>query len=30
VFAPDDRDRHLLVFHSSAPRQIFGTISGAF
>ncbi len=30
VFAPDDAAGSILVFHSSAPRQIFGTISVAF
>ncbi|WP_256731396.1 TonB-dependent receptor [Sphingomonas sp. dw_22] len=30
VFAPDDAAGNLLVFHSSAPRQIFGTIGYAF
>jgi iron complex outermembrane receptor protein len=30
VFAPNDRTGTILVFHSSAPRQFFGTISGAF
>ncbi|WP_312163984.1 TonB-dependent receptor domain-containing protein [Phenylobacterium sp.] len=27
VFAPDDAAGSILVFHSSAPRQIFGTLS---
>lgn len=30
VFAPDDATGTVLVFHSSAPRQVFGTISAAF
>ncbi|MES2290741.1 MAG: TonB-dependent receptor [Pseudomonadota bacterium] len=30
VFAPDDATGTILVFHSSAPRQIFGTFSVAF
>ncbi|MFA6116771.1 MAG: TonB-dependent receptor [Sphingomonas sp.] len=30
VFAPDDASGTILVFHSSAPRQVFGTISAAF
>ena len=30
VFAPTDPTGALLVFHSSAPRQFFGTISAAF
>ncbi|WP_243652479.1 TonB-dependent receptor [Novosphingobium sp. PhB165] len=30
VFAPDDAAGTLLVFHSSAPRQIFGTLGVAF
>jgi iron complex outermembrane receptor protein len=30
VFAPDDAAGSILVFHSSAPRQIFGTISVDF
>ncbi len=30
VFAPDDAPGTLLVFHSSAPRQFFGTIGFAF
>jgi iron complex outermembrane receptor protein len=30
VFAPDDAPASILVFHSSAPRQVFGTISLAF
>jgi iron complex outermembrane receptor protein len=30
VFAPNDPTGTILVFHSSAPRQFFGTISGAF
>jgi iron complex outermembrane receptor protein len=30
VFAPDDAAGTLLVFHSSAPRQIFGTVGFGF
>ena len=30
VFAPDDAAGTILVFHSSAPRQFFGTLSAAF
>ena len=30
VFAPDDKSGSILVFHSSAPRQVFGTLSIAF
>jgi iron complex outermembrane receptor protein len=30
VFAPNDPTGTLLVFHASAPRQIFGTISFAY
>jgi iron complex outermembrane receptor protein len=30
VFAPDDAAGTLLVFHSSAPRQVFGTLGLAF
>ncbi len=30
VFAPDDAAGTILVFHSSAPRQVFGTISFEF
>jgi len=30
VFAPDDATGSVLVFHSSAPRQVFGTFSVAF
>ncbi|MEJ0099106.1 MAG: TonB-dependent receptor [Pseudomonadota bacterium] len=30
VFAPDDATGTILVFHSSAPRQVFGTVSLAF
>ncbi|MEP7299503.1 MAG: TonB-dependent receptor [Burkholderiales bacterium] len=30
VFAPTDPTGTILVFHSSAPRQVFGTISTAF
>lgn len=30
VFAPTDPAGTILVFHSSAPRQVFGTISAAF
>lgn len=30
VFAPDDAAGTILVFHSSAPRQVFGTLSLAF
>ncbi len=30
VFAPNDPAGTILVFHSSAPRQVFGTISAAF
>jgi len=30
VFAPTDAAGTILVFHSSAPRQVFGTISTAF
>jgi iron complex outermembrane receptor protein len=30
VFAPDDATGSLLVFHSSAPRQVFGTIGFEF
>ncbi len=30
VFAPDDAAGSLLVFHSSAPRQVFGTIGFDF
>jgi iron complex outermembrane receptor protein len=30
VFAPNDPTGTIIVFHSSAPRQIFGTISYAY
>jgi iron complex outermembrane recepter protein len=30
VFAPNDPAGTIVVFHSSAPRQFFGTISAAF
>ncbi|WP_059150984.1 TonB-dependent receptor [Novosphingobium barchaimii] len=30
VFAPDDAAGSIVVFHSSAPRQVFGTIGFAF
>jgi iron complex outermembrane receptor protein len=30
VFAPTDPTGTIIVFHSSAPRQFFGTISAAF
>jgi iron complex outermembrane receptor protein len=30
VFAPDDAAGTVLVFHSSAPRQVFGTVGFAF
>ncbi|WP_325489233.1 TonB-dependent receptor [Sphingomonas sp.] len=30
VFAPDDAAGTILVFHSSAPRQVFGTLSANF
>lgn len=30
VFAPDDAAGGILVFHSSAPRQVFGTIGFEF
>ncbi|WP_341897001.1 TonB-dependent receptor [Sphingobium sp. YR657] len=30
VFAPNDPTGSILVFHSSAPRQVFGTIGVAF
>ena len=30
VFAPDDKTGTILVFHSSAPRQVFGTIGVSF
>jgi iron complex outermembrane receptor protein len=30
VFAPDDAAGTILVFHSSAPRQVFGTIGFGF
>lgn len=30
VFAPDDAAGTIVVFHSSAPRQVFGTLSAAF
>jgi len=30
VFAPDDAAGTILVFHSSAPRQFFGTLSVGF
>ena len=30
VFAPDDAPGSVVVFHASAPRQIFGTISFDF
>lgn len=30
VFAPDDPNGTIQVFHSSAPRQVFGTLSFAF
>ncbi|ARR55400.1 TonB-dependent receptor [Rhizorhabdus wittichii DC-6] len=30
VFAPDDAAGTILVFHSSAPRQVFGTIGFDF
>jgi iron complex outermembrane receptor protein len=30
VFAPDDAPGTILVFHSSAPRQVFGTLSVGF
>jgi iron complex outermembrane receptor protein len=30
VFAPDDAAGSIVVFHSSAPRQVFGTLSFEF
>jgi iron complex outermembrane recepter protein len=30
VFAPDDATGTILVFHSSAPRQVFGTVGFSF
>ena len=30
VFAPDDAAGSILVFHASAPRQVFATISFDF
>jgi iron complex outermembrane receptor protein len=30
VFVPNDPTGTIVVFHSSAPRQVFGTISAAF
>lgn len=30
VFAPSDPTGSILVFHSSAPRQVFGTLGVAF
>ncbi len=30
VFAPDDAAGNILVFHSSAPRQVFATLSYSF
>lgn len=30
VFAPDDAAGNVVVFHSSAPRQVFATVSYAF
>jgi iron complex outermembrane receptor protein len=30
VFAPNDPAGTILVFHSSAPRQVFGTLSMGF
>ncbi|USQ97938.1 TonB-dependent receptor [Caulobacter sp. RL271] len=30
VFAPDDATGSILVFHASAPRQVFGTLSFEF
>ncbi len=30
VFAPSDSTGTILVFHSSAPRQVFGTVGVAF
>jgi iron complex outermembrane receptor protein len=30
VFAPDDASGTIVVFHSSAPRQVFGTLAAAF
>ncbi|WHU01111.1 TonB-dependent receptor [Sphingomonas sp. NIBR02145] len=30
VFAPDDAAGSIVVFHSSAPRQVFGTLSTSF
>ncbi|WP_159980520.1 MULTISPECIES: TonB-dependent receptor [unclassified Novosphingobium] len=30
VFAPDDAAGSIVVFHSSAPRQVFGTIGFTF
>jgi iron complex outermembrane receptor protein len=30
VFAPDDATGSILVFHASAPRQVFGTLSFDF
>ena len=30
VFAPTDAAGSIVVFHSSAPRQVFGTLSAAF
>ncbi len=30
VFAPDDATGTVLVFHSSAPRQAFVTLSAGF
>ena len=30
VFAPDDSTGSVVVFHASAPRQVFATVSYAF
>lgn len=30
VFAPDDAPGNLVVFHASAPRQVFGSLSFGF
>ena len=30
VFAPDDATGSIVVFHASAPRQVFATLSYAF
>jgi len=30
VFAPDDASGSIVVFHASAPRQVFGSLSFGF